>query len=424
MEAKTRWRPASFRGAPFFVKTFERSGGRRGPNHEFPNKEQGVAEDTGKKTEGYSINAYVATSISDPDYAARRDVLIDALNKPDSGELNHPVFGAVRVQLRSWSESESDDRLGIGVFSLTFVEAGDNTYPTAQRSAAAGMPALSARAHTASANTFLRNFNISGKSDFLTAAAQNAFDLVGNAYSRLAGMSALPINFAPLMAALQQALLAAVQRDNGLAVPSALADFPRAVTGWYEAPWESRRNDDGTYRNIARLRGNGPLAPEAASILSRLFGYAPDVAISRLGATTRRMQYTNSVAVAALARQSAIIESARVAPFVDWRTLHDAETARDKITDALDREAEEADDELFIVLSDMRNLVMQTAAPDNGKLPALLDYVPGMTLPTLRLSHNLYGTAERAEELAAINGLRHPGFVPGSTPVRILSNVW
>lgn len=417
------WQDASFRGAPFFVNSFEQAGGRRGPNHEFPKKDEGYAEDTGGKIGKHSIEAYAARSVRDPDYAGRRDALIEALNQPGPGELVHPAFGTIRVLVRDWSEKEEKSRLGMAVFSMSFVVANKSTYPTAQRNASARVPGLGASAHSAAGGVFSRHFNVAGKSDFLLNSAISSFGRVGDLFSLISSLSGVSVNSSGLLAKLLDVLAAAAGDGHYAPLADAVAAFPRAITGVFEERHKSSRNADGTYRGIATLRGNGPIEPAAVTSLYSAFEFESEIEAPALNTATRQTQYENAAAIATLTRQSAVIEAARVAPFVNWQTLQEAETARDKIADALEREAWETyDDDLYTVLTDMRTLVLSTVAPDNGRLPSLMDYTLKTTMPSLALSHTLYGTANKADELVSINGLRHPGFFPGGEAVRVLSN--
>lgn len=417
------WQDASFRGAKFFVESFDRKGGRRGPDHEFPRKDEGYPEDTGKKMEGFTIEAYTAKSVQDPDYASRRDALIEALNKKGPGELNHPAFGSVQVQVREWSEQESKTQLGLGAFSLRFVEASKAQYPTSQQSPAAKMPGLGSSAHGAAANSFGQNFSAAGQGDFITGAAAGAFGQTADCFSMAAGLAGISIDAPGLLENLVDTFWDATRTRDESEIPDAVAAFPRAITGHFEDKHKATRNADGTYRGLSRLRGNGPLEPEAATSLFRIFDYQSGMTAPVLQTTTRLREYQNAEAVAALVRRTAIIESARVGPFINWRTLDEAETARDRITDALDREAWDAyDDGIYRTFAAMRSLLVVTMSPDNGRLPFLMDYTPAVTQPSLALSHRIYGTANNADELAIINGLRHPGFFPGGVPIRILAN--
>ncbi len=53
----------------------------------------------------------------------------------------------------------------------------------------------------------------------------------------------------------------------------------------------------------------------------------------------------------------------------------------------------------------------------------IMDYATPVTMPALALSFRLYGTSTRADEVAAINSIRHAGFVPGMETIEVLSDV-
>ncbi len=418
------WQPASFRGAPFFVESYDNEGGRRGPDHQFPNKETGYAEDTGKQMEGFSVDAYVVKSIGDPEYASRRDALKKALNQKGPGELVHPAFGTVRVQLRTWQLGENKNRLGLVPFKLNFVEASTQTYPTARRSAASGMGSFAGKAHQLAAEAFSQAFAVAGKSDYLRGCVEDDVQKIGSLFSRMCSSFGIPIDSSSLLSMLIESVVNASDEDDNFAIADAVAAFPMAVTAWAEAPWSNRRNADGSYRGASQYNGGGPLEATAVASLFRVYDF--DLAAAGITAKTAisRQQADNAAALAQLVRLSAVVESARVAPYVNWTTLQQAESARDRIANALDAEMETTEsDELYNALADMRILVIRTVPPESGQLPALMDYMPLVTCPSLALSYRLYGASGRAEEIVKINGLRHPGFIPGQVCIQVLSNV-
>ena len=417
------WRPASFRGVPFFVSSYERSGGRRGPDHEFPGKDEGYPEDTGKSMEEFSIDAYVVRSVRDPDYAARRDALIQVANQKGPGDLIHPAFGTVRVQLRSWSVSETKDSLGLAPIRMSFQDASAPSYPSAKRATVAGMEGAAAAAHKAAAAGFSNAFAVSGKSDFLRDSAQADASAIGNVFSSLAAAGGVPFDMGVLSRDLSSAIEQAADRTGNFAIAAAAAAFPVEITRWFEAPFAGRRNADGTYRGRTSFRGNGPLPAAAVTSLYRAYDFNPIPPNIGVVTATRAQQAENSFALAHLVRLSTAIETGRVAPFIDWQTLQEAEAARDRVAFALDLAAEQSrDDVLCNALTEMRVLVLRTVPPEESQLPALMDYRTPMTMPSLTLSYRLYGDSGRAEEIARLNRLIRPGFVPGMETIQVISD--
>jgi|GEM_PF-1393427 Mu-like prophage DNA circulation protein len=420
----SHWQPASFRGVPFYVERHGNDGGRRGPDHEFPNKEEGYAEDTGKKMERYSFDAYVCRLVDDKDYPVRRDALKKALNQKGPGELVHPAFGTIRVQVRSWKLSEDKNSFGYVPFKISFVEASEAQYPTARRSAASAMGSAALGAHNAVRQSFANSFSLSSKSDFLRDNAVADAGLIGELFSRLCSSFALPVDIDGLLAVLTGAIQSGRHDDDGAGVADAVIAFPCSIAAWHEEPWKHKRNLDGSYRGRSSYAGAGPLAESAVASLYKAFDFTLDTTGIESLSAMRRQRGENAKAMAAMVRDSAVIEAARVAPFVNWPTLQAAESASDKLAAALDAMMEAAaSDDVYQAAYTMRLIMVRSVPPDDGQLPSVVDYSPLTTTTTLSLSNRLYGTGGHAGALAAINGLRHPGFVPGQTPIKVLSNV-
>ncbi len=117
--------PASFRGVPFLVDGDSMSGGRRGPTHEYPYKDEPDNEDMGLKARQYKFNAYVIGF----DYMGKRDALIAALEAKGAGVLIHPQYGSANVQLKSYSVKHQTDKSGEALFDLNFAQEDAVTHP-------------------------------------------------------------------------------------------------------------------------------------------------------------------------------------------------------------------------------------------------------------------------------------------------------
>ena len=130
--------PASFRDVGFSVEAHENGGGRRIALHEYPGREESFPEDVGRRAQTFQVEAFIVGD----DYMERRDALADACDRPGPGVLVHPYRGRREVSCERWTLSEraSDGRMCR--FTLEFVEAGRNRYPTDR--ADAGVAAASA----------------------------------------------------------------------------------------------------------------------------------------------------------------------------------------------------------------------------------------------------------------------------------------
>ena len=136
----SNWRTAinggagTFRGVAFDVKGEQgQNGGRRTVKREFPLRENGGADDLGKRLREYSFNAVI---IGD-DYMTRRDALIAALDAPGPGELVHPNYGTLQIQVDTWNCKEDTSSGGSADFSVSFLPPLTTTAPVSTADVAA-----------------------------------------------------------------------------------------------------------------------------------------------------------------------------------------------------------------------------------------------------------------------------------------------
>ena len=115
--------PASFRGAGFHVDRGGQAGGRRGPTHEYPNRDTPWSEDLGRKARRWPITAYVIG----PNYIPGRDALIAACEAEGPATLVHPTLGSMQVKCESYTVTETREHGGMATFEMAFVEAGSLT---------------------------------------------------------------------------------------------------------------------------------------------------------------------------------------------------------------------------------------------------------------------------------------------------------
>lgn len=117
----------SFRGVPFLVYKEQRTrGGRRVVRREYPLRENGGADDLGRKLPEHTLTL----SLVGDDAQAQRERLTQALNAPGPGELNHPDLGTLSVLVDNFESRYSVDNLRLVEFTLTVVPVADETAPT------------------------------------------------------------------------------------------------------------------------------------------------------------------------------------------------------------------------------------------------------------------------------------------------------
>ncbi|MEL6700879.1 MAG: DNA circularization N-terminal domain-containing protein, partial [Pseudomonadota bacterium] len=106
-------RPASYRGAPFFVDTDNWKTGRRLITHEFPLNDRPYIEDLGRSANTFSVTAYVASDEADSQAVA----LLRACDRGGVATLSLPLM-RVQAHCQSASRQHSKDQLGYIAISM------------------------------------------------------------------------------------------------------------------------------------------------------------------------------------------------------------------------------------------------------------------------------------------------------------------
>lgn len=130
----------SFRGVPFLViDNAERSGGNRLIKHEYPLRDVGKIENMGRSTASITINAVVIGN----DCKKQADALIDALDNPESGELQHPDHKTQLVYIEEWHSQTVASEQRVVYFSITFTPDTNEESPTSEEDGLSIMGVLS-----------------------------------------------------------------------------------------------------------------------------------------------------------------------------------------------------------------------------------------------------------------------------------------
>jgi prophage DNA circulation protein len=193
----------SFRGVKFDLKGQQsQNGGRRTAKREFPLRENGGADDLGKRLREYTFNAVIVGV----DYLSRRDALINALDAPGPGELVHPNLGTMQIQVDTWHCDEDTSSGGSADFSVTFMPPLDTSAPISTADAAAKTKSAAGTAADALNGDFSNGWSIDDLSlhditaivdnataqiNQITSSIQQAFGVLDDLSSIMSSASAL-----------------------------------------------------------------------------------------------------------------------------------------------------------------------------------------------------------------------------------------
>ena len=107
---------ASFRGIKFLVERASQQGGRRVVEDDLPERDDTYFQDMGRKNRTFLVTGYLVGD----NYYDLRDDLVDALEQPGTGTLVHPYRGDYEVRCTDYSVTEQSGEGRMCRFDLTF----------------------------------------------------------------------------------------------------------------------------------------------------------------------------------------------------------------------------------------------------------------------------------------------------------------
>ncbi|EGU33938.1 MULTISPECIES: DNA circularization protein [Vibrio] len=113
---------ASFRGVSFPLESVKGKSGRRAIAHEYPKRDGGFAEDNGGVLNNETIRAVFVGPAAEQEFES----LVAALNVAGPGELVHPWFGILQVQVGEVDYEFNNDEFNIARVSFQIYAAGND----------------------------------------------------------------------------------------------------------------------------------------------------------------------------------------------------------------------------------------------------------------------------------------------------------
>jgi prophage DNA circulation protein len=419
MSWRDQLRKASFRGVEFL--THEASGGfgRRTVTHEYPLRDKPYVEDLGRKARTIELEAFVlATAANGFNYMPRRDALIAALEEAGPGVLVHPYLGELRVSLTESKLSEKTAEGGMARFALTFVEAGEVTFPSASENTPSIVNSRADAAEEAVLTEFSDQFSIADEPAFVADAAKeilgNATTLIGSLPRLVPAIKEAMAEFVPNLSELSGTLDTLMQTPSqlGALVLSQIDELRDLAENPVELLWIDARDPFNGLKMLRKLFDFG----EA--------GTPYPVPIVPATTPSRIQQADNQQAITALVQRAAVITAVRASSDRDFAVFQDAQSVRTELADRLDTLLlATGDDDTYNALVDLRTAMVNDLTARGADLARLVNYTPAGTLPALTLAYDLYEDASRDGEIVSRNRVQHPGFVRGGRPLQVLADV-
>ncbi|AUH51215.1 hypothetical protein CXB49_10535 [Chromobacterium sp. ATCC 53434] len=420
----------SWRGRPFYFKSAGAEVGRRNVLHEYPYRDIPYGEDLGRAARVYRVTALFIGPTAKQDL----QLLLDDLEAPGPGELDHPYHGRLLCQLQSKATVRDPDFVGGATeVEMVFVEAGQNLEPAATDDTDAQLDEAADEALATSADEL--------SSSWLD-------DIAGLAEEAAAVVEQVCATLESFLAPLDQALAAvdriinAVQRiiNAPLALVGRIQGRIQSLIGRLRNPfsglssWRKLLRGDvlHPYQTLEPNRGRRPAdAPSAASsrpgwavaaaqrIASqqRAGGGASSGGMPAAGRGAGQSSLPQTLplmppSLTDYVRRVLVIEAARSIPRAQFESKAELQQAREVILDALNVELQAAPDTLYPAMQALRQAVARSLTARAPTLAELDIITTHATLPALVVAYQATGGVDVAEDLVARNGVRHPGFVP------------
>ncbi len=387
---------ASFRGVVFRVQSHRLPLGRSVQVHTYPGRDDAYPEDLGGIPLEFTIEALVIGL----DYDLQRDRLIEACNRSGHGTLVHPYYGTLEAVCQPGSMTESTREGGLARFSLKFVRWSP---PSSPRASAATSPAVMLAADGAIASAtedFLRVWSVSGLPGFVEASAVKLVkDATSVIESQVKSVTGYSLTVSTTLRSLQS-----------------LADAAAAV----------RDPERLVAEMTARIRDASGMGDVNSAIrFARRMSNWGDDHMAVPGTTrSRQAEARNQAALQGIVRRTSLAEMARLTQRAELGSRDEALALRGRMFDEFEAEITAAgdirDDAAYLALRDLQSALVRDLDARGARLPSVATVTPAGPVPSLVAAHRYYGDVSREAELVAHNGIRHPGFIPGGSPLEIL----
>lgn len=396
---------ASFRGVPFFVEDSDRGGGRRLVKFEFPFRDDPVIKDLGRRMRTFPLVGYVLGD----DYLAAKRALISALeDSAEAGQLIHPYYAqTIRAHCDEFKTSERKREGGIATFTMQFFEA-----PAAATAPVVvdDLDILAESAALIALETVVADldntYTVAGEPAFATESLQADASDIATTMGELLG---------PVVSAaseLHESAEVAIQELAALNAEIAL--FVDDVDQLIKEPTDLFERLTGIIQTVAATAAAAP----RDVFLALLGGYDTLSQPAAIGDTpAREQERANQVALGGAMREQQLFAAAIQIVDVEYMSIEDAEADREQLLTRLDAQILVATDTVYPRLLDVRATVSK-AVPGDDELASVLDIERRISIPSLVLSHELYGSVDGEADILARNPtIQHPGFILGELKV-------
>lgn len=427
MNFREQLQPASIGGVRFAVLNSEGKFGRRQAIHEYPFRETGWIEDTGKALRRLEITGFLLENdivTGGGGVVVQRDALIAAAESPNPVTLIHPTYGTWSVNVQQIEIIERWDQGRYFEVFFKIIEAGQRVFPVVQMDYFGALQASGLQAHIATLTGYVTEaIKLVHRAAWVIRTAKatalswlnigygvvndatNLFSLcksLGGPYGRFYGGNAFTsVDRTNLTTATATVRTVAVSGASARGVVQESADTLVTASDTLDVT----AIGEGIQDAIAAIVTATTDPAERLRLLAELADTSALVSLTEQDAIT-----------IALMRRSALIAMATTCGEVQPQSGDEALAMRDMVVDHLDRElaitGDSGEDEIFATLLDLRRLVILTMNEKGASLPALKRFTFTGSLPAEVIALRVYRDSSRGDDVAMQSSAPHPAFQP------------
>jgi prophage DNA circulation protein len=370
-------------------------------HHEFPDQDVPYAEDLGKKGQIFQITGYVLGE----DYFNTRDALIRACEKEGPGTLIHPYLGIKKVQCESLNLREDRKEGRVATFQLTFLEAGENRFPSAIKNIFSEILDTFQEVVTDIEAFFIDGLDLVNLPAFVFDSAKQTVDSITTLFEEALQTVKSPSDKDKIAEVTYQVERFKTQSEGLLKEPEALfADLSEVLEALGDLSTENTESLE-MYLTLAQA------IHEVEEELPEIFEKT----------STRTKEKQNREILLSTSRLLFTLNAAQRFMDSDFKSLEEAQEKREEIQSILMEEAEKSgEDTLYQTLSNLSASLSEIFPETSQELSRVIEYIPPITMPSLVIVYDLFQDPDLEQDLIERNSIRHPGFVPGGEPLEVL----
>lgn len=385
---------ASFRGVPFLVPDETRTkGGRKTVTHEFVNSDRRVVEDLGLFQKIFTIPGIVTNS--DGRYFAKRNALINALEKPGPDILNHPFLGNFKVVAKQYDLDERLTALGRADFSMTFERADERIEPLPDAFTASNVKSRQEVVLTATGDEVANKFEVSQAFPFNFTAATNKLEAIGTAFDFVTTTFDRALGEIDTFAQI-------------------LTDFRNNILRLVNLPRQLVNSLTNLYDSAVSL---AQTPQEAFQTLEKFFGFGDDDTEIPQTTFERIERLTNQTLLNQFMQIGALAFAYERTANIDFFTIREIDLFSEKLETQYNKIFPTiTNNDLANDLTELRVTTNEFLDIQRLNVKKIFDFETGPT--TLQaLAYKLYGEVEDFERLVSLNDIKDVDFISGDLEI-------